>query len=70
MPDDVGVMHKDGKTSDVSRFLNRLLGMNLRRQVSYPTYALTHLLAKHLNVAIEICFSAYHDSVFHEIARE
>lgn len=42
--DDVGVMQTDkGKSSDVSRFLNRLLGMNLNRQKMMTEYFLKSL---------------------------
>jgi len=41
---DVGVTHGDGKSSsDVARFLNRLLGMNLRRQKFMTQYFLKSL---------------------------
>jgi len=40
---DVGVTYGDGKGSDVSRFLNRLLGMNMRRQKFMTQYFMKSL---------------------------
>ncbi len=40
---DVGVMHTDKNQKDVSRFLNRLLGMNLNRQHFMTSYFLKSL---------------------------
>ena len=48
--DDVGVLATDKKTSDVTKFLNRLLGMNLPRQ-SFMTQYFMKSLENEVNAA-------------------